>query len=332
MKAVVMTGAGEPDVLQLQEIPEPKLTGLRELLIRVRAAGVNPIDTKLRKRGSFYPDRTPTVLGCDGAGIVEAVGSESRLFRVGDEVYFCQGGLGGFQGNYAEYAVVDERFVSHKPNSLSFEQAAAVPLVLITAWEALFDRGRLEAGRQVLIQAGAGGVGHVAIQLAKLAGVSVCTTVSSAEKAEFAAGLGADEVIRYTETDVVAAVHRWTQGEGVDLAFDTVGGAVLSQCFQATKIYGDVVTLLAPAADTDWKPARDRNLRFSFELMLTPLLKNLVQAQQDQAKILQQSARLIDQQKLRVHVSHLLPLAEAATAHRLIEQGGMMGKVVLTVA
>lgn len=329
MKAVLMTAAGGPEVLQVQEVPTPQIQSDTELLIRLKAAGVNPVDTKVRQRGGFYPNAIPAILGCDGAGVVEAIGSAVQKFKVGDAVYFCNGGLGGPPGTYAEYALLDERFAALKPNSLNFAEAAAVPLVLITAWEALYDRGRLEAGRQILIQAGAGGVGHVAIQLAKLTGAQVCTTVSSAEKAGFVKALGADQVIDYTRSDVVKTVLDWTAGEGTDLTFDTVGGAILSQSFAATRVYGDVVTLLAPAADTDWKTARDRNLRVSYELMLTPMIQGLVTAQQDQAKILQQGARLIDQGQLKVHVQQALPLTDAATAHRLIEAGSMTGKLVL---
>ncbi|HEY9648817.1 MAG TPA: zinc-dependent alcohol dehydrogenase family protein [Chroococcidiopsis sp.] len=331
MKAMVMTAAGDPAVLQLRDVPVPQLGNDTDLLIQLKAAGINPIDTKLRQRGTFYPDQSPAILGCDGAGIVVATGSGARQFRVGEAVYFCHGGLGGPVGNYAEYIVVNEQFVSHKPNSLSFEQAAAAPLVLITAWEALYDRGRLEAGRDVMIHAGAGGVGHVAIQLAKLTDTTVYTTVSSAEKAEFVAKLGADQIIRYTDCDWVAETLALTDGEGVDLCFDTVGGPVLSQSFAATKIYGDVVTILAPDADTQWKTARDRNLRISYELMLTPMLKGLVQARRDQAKILRQCARLIDQEKLRIQLTHTLPLDKAAEAHRMIEQGSTTGKIVLSI-
>jgi NADPH2:quinone reductase len=326
-----MTAAGSPEVLQVQEVPEPKIQQDTDLLIRLKAAGVNPIDTKLRQRGTFYPEQMPAILGCDGAGIVEAIGTKVQQFRVGDEVYFCHGGLGTQAGNYAELVVVDEQVVARKPASLSFAEAAAAPLVLITAWEALYDRGRLEAGRQVLVQAGAGGVGHVAIQLAKLIGADVCTTVSSAEKAAFVHSFGVDHVILYTQTDVVKSVLDWTNGAGVDLAFDTVGGAVLSQSFAATSIFGDVVTILAPDANTDWKTARDRNLRVSFELMLTAMLKGLAEAQQEQTKILQQCALLIDQGQLKVQLSHTFPLAEAAAAHRLLETGSVTGKIALII-
>jgi NADPH2:quinone reductase len=332
MKAILMTAAGSPDVLQPQDVPQPQIQHGKEILVRLQAAGVNPIDTKLRSRGTFFPNALPAILGCDGAGIVEAIGADVQSFRVGDEVYFCNGGLGGHPGTYAEYATIDERFAAHKPKTLSFVEAAAVPLVLITAWEALYDRGRLEAGRQVLIQAGAGGVGHLAIQLAKLAGATVCTTVGSPEKAEFVKRLGADEVILYKKTDAVQHVLDWTAGEGVDLAFDTVGGSTLSHCFAATRVYGDVVTLLAADPSTDWKTARDRNLRVSYELMLTPMLKGMTKAQQDQAKILQQGARLLDQGELKIHLQQVLPLSEAATAHQWLEAGSTTGKLVLSIA
>ncbi|KYC40109.1 alcohol dehydrogenase [Scytonema hofmannii PCC 7110] len=332
MKAVLMTAAGNPEVLQLQEVPNPSFPlGETELLIRLQAAGVNPIDTKLRKRGTFYPDKMPAILGCDGAGVVEAVGAAVQRFRIGDEVFFCNGGLGAHQGNYAEYTTVDERFTARKPTSVSFVEAAAAPLVLITAWEALYERGRLEPGERVLIHAGAGGVGHVAVQLAKLKGANVCTTVGCQEKAEFVRKLGADQAILYKQTDFVQAALDWTGGEGVDLAFDTVGGETLHKTFPAVRVYGDLVTILEPDANTVWKAARQRNLRIGLELMLTPMLQGIVEAQQHQAEILEQCAKWMDGGKLKIQVSKTFPLQEAAKAHQLLETGSMTGKIVLLV-
>jgi len=329
MKAVLMTGPGGPEALSVDQVAEPRLGTDRGLLVRLKAAGVNPVDTKLRSRGTFYPDRLPCILGCDGAGVVEAVGDSVSRFRVGDEVYFCNGGIGGEPGNYAEYALVDERFAAAKPETLSFAEAAAAPLVLITAWESLYDRARLQAGQTVLVHAGAGGVGHVAIQLAKQAGCRVCTTVSSEEKAAFVRRLGADEVVDYKTTDFADDALAWTGGIGVDVALDTVGGATFVKSFEAVRHYGDLVTLLQPPADSDWKVARIRNLSISLELMLTPMYDGLTDARTHQAEILEQASRLFDQETLKIQVSHTLPLAEAAQAHRLIEQGGMVGKIVL---
>lgn len=322
---------GEPNVLQVTDVDQPVIQSETEILVRLKAAGLNPIDVKLRKRGTFYPDNLPAILGCDGAGIVEAVGGAVQKFRVGDEVYFCNGGLGAHPGNYAEFAIVDERFAARKPQSLSFAEAAAAPLVLITAWEALYDRARLQAGQQVLIHAGAGGVGHVAIQLAKLQGAIVATTISSAEKAAFVQSLGAEYIINYKQDNFVDAILNWTDGQGVDVVFDTVGGATLGKSFAAVQIYGDVVTILEADPSTDWKVARIRNLRTSFELMLTPLLQGLVDEQIAQAKILEQCARLIDNGELKIHCDRVFPLEQAADAHRLLEAGGFVGKLALEI-
>ncbi len=331
MKAIIMTAVGGTDVLQVHEVPEPTLKTERQILVRLKAAGVNPVDTKLRSRGTYYPDRMPCILGCDGAGVVESVGGEVTSFRPGNEVYYCNGGIGGEPGNYAEYAVVEERFATRKPESISFEEAAAAPLVLITAWESLHDRARIQSGNRVLIHAGAGGVGHVAIQLAKHAGCLVCTTVSSPEKAALVGELGADEVIDYKTTDFADAGLAWSDGIGVDAALDTVGQGTFVKTFQAVRHYGDLVTILQPPPDTDWKVARIRNLRISLELMLTPMYDDLVDQRAQQTRILEECTHLFDQGELQVKVSHALPLEEAAEAHRLVEQGSMTGKVVLTM-
>ncbi|MCU0534123.1 MAG: zinc-dependent alcohol dehydrogenase family protein [Hydrococcus sp. Prado102] len=334
MKAIVMTAPGAPDVLELREVSTPKLDKPTEILVKVKAAGINPIDTKLRQRGTFYPDGMPAILGCDGAGIIEAVGSQVTTFKPGDEVYYCVGGLGkAGTGNYAEFAVVDASLVARKPTSLSFAEAAAAPLVLITAWEALYDRGRLEAEQKVLIHAGAGGVGHVAIQLAKLKGAQVCTTVGSPDKERLVRQLGAERPILYKQTDFVKAVLDWTDGKGVDLAFDTVGGKTFFDSCAAVRVYGDLVTILEPDASVgNLKVARNRNLRISLELMLTPALMGLENAQKQQAEILKQCAVLIDEGKLKIHLSRTYPLEEASVAHQAIETGSITGKLALAIA
>ena len=331
MKAVVMTAVGGPEVLQVQDVPPPRIERDTEMLVRLKAAGINPIDTKLRKAGTYYPDRMPAILGCDGAGVVEAVGAAVTAYQPGDAVYFCHGGIGGQPGSYAEYAVIDAALVAPKPSRLSFAEAAAVPLVLITAWEALHHQGQLQSGQRVLIHAGAGGVGHVAIQLAKLAGARICTTVGSAAKAAFASGLGAEEAILYREQDFVERTLSWTNGRGVDLAFDTVGGSTFQQTFAAVRVYGILSTLLQPDAGTDWKLARLRNLRIALVLMLSPMFLGLRDHQQRQAAILRHCGQLFDRGDLRIEVSHTLPLEQAAEAHRLLGTGSMQGKVVLSI-
>jgi len=325
-----MIKAGTPDVLEYQEIETPEIKLDSELLIHIQAAGVNPLDTKLRQ-GLYPMDNLPAVLGCDGSGIVEAIGSEVSKFKVGDEVYFFHGGIGPIQGNYAEFRTIEERFLAHKPESLNFTEAAAAPLALITAWEALHDRVQIKAGQNVFINAGAGGVGHLAIQLAKIVGANVCTTASSEEKADFVRSLGADMVINYKEQDFVAAIMDWTDGKGVDIVMDNVGGEWIEKSFPAVAHYGQFVTLLQPDKETDWTVARQRNIGIHLEIMLSPMLFDLQDAQKHQTFILEECARYFDAGKLKIHISKSMPLAEAATAHTDIETGTTTGKIVLTM-
>lgn len=330
MKAILMTAVGDPDVLKFQEIAEPEISTATQIKIKLQAAGVNPVDTKLRCNGVFYDQPLPAVLGCDGSGIVVETGTTASQFSVGDKVWFCHGGLGREPGNYAEYTVLDERWVSHSPKTYSFIEAAAAPLVLITAYGALFDRGGLQAGQTVLIHAGAGGVGHVAIQLAKLKGAKVITTVSSGQKAEFVKSLGADEAIVYTQGGFADAVNELTGGKGADLVFDTVGAAVFKESIAVTAHFGRLVTLLDPG-ELSLAEARMRNLLIGFELMLTPMLRDLADARDKHIAILKQCALWADQGLLKLHVSKIVPLEAAAEAHRLIEAGHTTGKIVLSV-
>ncbi len=329
MKAVTMTAVGDADVLRVCEVDTPGEPGLHQVRVRIHAVGVNPVDTKLRSRGVFFDDALPAILGCDGAGVVEATGDAVTRFSVGDEVWFCNGGLGREPGNYARYTLVDEHVARVKPKSVDFFHAAAAPLVLITAWEALHDRAAIQAGQTVLIHAGAGGVGHVAIQLAKLAGAHVISTVSDGSKAAFVRDLGADDAILYRDHDFVEVVNELTEGRGADIVFDTVGGEAFRQSINATAHYGTLVTLLDPGNDMQWKEARNRNLRIAFTLMLTPMLRDLPQARAHHGEILDACAAMIDNGQLKIHVNDVLPLSQAAEAHRRIEAGGMIGKLVL---
>ncbi len=330
MKAILMTAVGKIDVLKYQDIPEPEILETTQIKIKLQAAGVNPVDTKVRHNGLFFDQPLPAVLGCDGAGIVVETGTAVSQFKVGDKVWFCNGGLGREQGNYAQYTVLDQRWISLSPKTFSFIEAAAAPLVLITAWGALFDRGGLQAGQTVLIHAGTGGVGHVAIQLAKLKGAQVITTVSSAQKADFVKNLGADEAIIYTQHDFVAAVNELTDGKGADLVFDTVGSAVFEKSIAATAHFGRLITLLDPGK-LNLNEARMRNLLIGFELMLTPLLRDLPEARDKHVDILNNCAQWADQGLLKLHVSKQLPLEEAVIAHQLIETGHTTGKIVLSI-
>ena len=331
MQAILMTAIGDSTVLVEQNIAEPHLTQFTEIKVRLHAAGINPVDTKIRTGGLFYPNaELPAVLGCDGAGEVVEIGANVTDFKVGDKVWFCHGGLGREQGNYAEFTVIDQRWASLMPQNATFETAAAAPLVLITAWGALFERGNLQAGQTVLIHAGAGGVGHVAIQLAKIAGARVITTVSSNEKATFVKSLGADEIIFYNQTNVTTEVNRLTENRGADLVFDTVGADVFKSSIACTAHFGRIVTLL-DASNLDLNEARMRNLLIGFELMLTPMLRDLDSERDKHIELLKKCAAYIDAGQLAVHVSQVLPLAHAQKAHTLIEASHTMGKLVLSI-
>ena len=333
MRAILMNTPGAPEVLTAAEVPLPALTGPSDVLVKLHAAGVNPIDTKVRKANMYYPDQLPSILGCDGAGVAEAVGSSVTRVRVGDEVFFFNNGLGGAPGNYAEYTVVHEDYLALKPGNLSMVEAAAVPLALITSWEALINRGNLKEGQTALIHAGAGGVGHLAIQLARYLKARAATTISSTEKANFVQSLGAELAIDYRCHDFVKATLDWTDGRGVNLALDTVGGETFCKSFSAIRLYGRIVSLLSTSCDAkQLNTARLRNLSIGYVQMAAPLYFDLKPARVVQTSILEQGSKLFEQGVLKVHVSHALPLTEAAEAHRLIEAGHTLGKIVLKIA
>ncbi|MCR4299660.1 MAG: zinc-dependent alcohol dehydrogenase family protein [Gallionella sp.] len=330
MRAILMTAPGNPDVLQLRDIPKPELPSPHHLRVKLAAAGINPVDTKLRAKPTYYPDKLPAILGCDGAGIVEKTGHAVSRFKVGDAVFFCNGGIGDEPGNYAEYTTLHEDYCAAKPANLSLQDSAALPLVLLAAWEALIERANLQAGQTILIHAAAGGVGHVAVQLAHHFGARIAVTVGDNKKAGLVHGLGAEKIINYRAQDFVQETLNWTEGKGADVVFDTVGGETFLRSLNAVRIGGEVVSLLAtPLAAADVQLARLRNLSLGFELMLTPQVLIRHGERVRQRRILEQGAQLVEAGKLGVLVSHKLPLEEAAEAHRLIEQGGMLGKIIL---
>jgi NADPH2:quinone reductase len=210
--------------------------------------------------------------------------------------------------------------------------SAALPLVLITAWESLMERANLQAGQTVLIHAAAGGVGHVALQLAHHLGARIAVTVGDDKKAGLAHGLGAEKIINYKTQDFVQKTLEWTDGKGTDVVFDTVGGETFLCSMNAARIGGKVVSLLATAmSQDDVLKARLRNLSLCYELMLTPQIMNQHDERVRQRKILEQGARLVEQGLLGVLVTHTLPLQQATEAHWMIEAGGMIGKIILTM-
>jgi len=327
---MLMTAVGGPEVLQLADLPDPEISGQHDVLVRLRAAGINPADYKQRTYGTGGP--LPAVLGSDGAGVVQAIGPAVTRVAAGDEVFFCDGGFRSAPGTYTELRVVDERYLALKPRRLSFVEAAAAPLVTITAWEALHERARIGAGQFVLVQAGAGGVGHLSVQIARLAGARVATTVRPGPKAELATSLGAELCIDYTREDVAEKLRGWSGMDGADVVHDTVGGKTFTACFSLVRPYGDLVSNVeSPWEDEAIAATHNRNLRVSFTWMPAPMVFGWTEHRQRQREILERAAIHFDAGDLRVEVGATFPLADAADAHRALEAGQITGKAVLTM-
>ena len=329
-RAIVATAKGGPDVLQLTAIDLGWPAGPSDVLVRLHAAGVNPADCFFRQLGGYIDGPGPLVPGHDGAGVVQAAGPKVTAVKPGDHVCFCNGGIGGTPGAYAAHAVVPAAQLALIPDGISFETAAALPLVAITAWESLYERAGLKADEHVLIHGGAGGTGHIAIQLAHLHGARVATTVSSAEKAEFVRGLGADLAVDYRANDFVDAVRDWSGG-GADVALDNAGAEVLQKTYRCMAPYGRIVTLMGIAPDDAELSAYNANVAVFNEMMLTPMWRGLTIRLAMQAQIVRECLALVAAGELKVHIAARFPLAGAAAAHALLERGGMFGKIVLTM-
>jgi NADPH:quinone reductase-like Zn-dependent oxidoreductase len=326
MRAVVLDEFGGP--LDLREVDTPA-AGAGQVLVRVEASGVNPLDTKIRAgRAGHAQSRLPAVLGVDLAGVVEKVGPGAEGFAPGDEVYGLTGGVGELQGSLAEYAAVDARLLAPKPAVLSMRQAAALPLAVITAWEGLVDRAGVRGGQKVLVQGGAGGVGHIVVQLARSRGAQVYAT-GSAKSLDTIRALDATP-IDYTATEVAQYVDRYTAGEGFDVVFDTVGGSTLDASFAAVRAYtGHVVSALGWGSHS-LAPLSFRGATYSGVFTLLPMLTG--RGREHHGEILRAAAALADAGALTPLLDErVFGLADVAEAHAAVESGKTRGKVVVEV-
>ena len=307
------------------DLPCP-VPGPGQVLVRVQASGVNPLDAKIRGgKAAHARQPLPAVLGLDMAGEVVDVGLGVSAFRRGEAVYGMVGGVGGAQGTLAEYVAVNADLIAAKPKSLSIREAAALPLVTITAWEGIVNRAKVRSGQKVLVHAGAGGVGHIAVQLAKSRGADVFATVSP-DKRAVAESFGAT-AIDYTALTPEQYVDLHTGGEGFDVVYDTVGGATIDASFAAVKRYtGHVVSCLGWTTHS-LAPLSFRGATYSGVFSLLPLLTGLYQAHHGQ--ILRDAAALVDAGKLKPLVNdRRFSAAEIASAHALVESG-TVGKVIV---
>jgi NADPH:quinone reductase-like Zn-dependent oxidoreductase len=307
------------------DIPRPTLSE-NGVLIRIQASGINLLDTKTRAGVAEHAKQPlPAVLGLDMAGTVEEVGNGVTRFKPGDEVYGMVGGVGGLQGTLAEFIAVDTDLLAHKPRSLSMREAAALPLVTITAWEGLVDRARVDAGQSVLVHAGAGGVGNIVIQLARAFGAEVFSTVSP-EKSGIVKDLGATP-IDYHSSFVEGYVAAHGSGDGFDIVYDTVGGATLDASFVAAKRYtGHVVSALGWGSHS-LAPLSFRGATYSGVFTLYPLICG--EGRIHHGEILAQASALADAGKLRpLLYKESLNIRDIGIAYDLVTSG-TLGKVVV---
>lgn len=326
MRAMVVSQFGGPEVLELREVAEPA-PGEHDLLIEVHCAALNPVDFKIR-RGAFGEGRTlPIIPGYDVSGVVRACGSKAEGFNVGDEIYASPSLIR--DGADAPFVCVDARTAAPKPRSLDHAHAAALPLVTLTAWEALYERAQIQAGETVLIHAGGGGVGHVATQLAKSRGCRVLTTAGREQTIDLSRSLGADVVIDYTQDDFTDQVKHETAGQGCAVVFDCVGGEVFDRSLGCVAVNGRMLTIVGTGSVDALRKLFVRNASLHFEFMGAPTIYGI--RPQKQGRILRAAAALVDRGQLRVHVSRTLDLPDLAEGHRLQETGHVTGKIAVRV-
>ncbi len=308
MKAIRIHEFGGPEVLKLEDIPRPK-PAADEVLIKVYASGVNPVDYKIRAglRKEKFPTTFPLTPGWDVSGVIEEIGNDVKHLKKDDEVYSLPDPTK--DGTYAEYVIVKENKVGKKPKSIDHVHAAGVPLAGLTAWQGLFDFGKLQAGEKVLIHAASGGVGTFAVQFAKWKGAYVIGTTSE-KNIDFVKQLGADEVIDYKKEKFENKL------KDIDIVFDTIGGETQKRSVEVIKNGGRLITTLKPEVTDE---AKEKNIHFEgFSAQSYP----------DQ---LEKIAELIDEGKVKPVVSKIFSLEEAAEAQKLIEQGHTTGKIILKI-
>jgi NADPH2:quinone reductase len=324
MLAAVAESAQAP--LAVRQIDRP-VPGQGQVLVRVYAAGVNPLDTKIAAgAGAHARQALPAVLGLDLAGTVVELGEAVEGFIVGQEVFGMPGGIGGAQGTMAEYIAVDARLIAAKPHTLDMREAAALPLVFITAWEGLVDRANVRAGQRVLIHGGAGGVGQVAVQLAKARGADVYAT-GSAGSLDFIRSLGAT-AIDYQAQSVEDYVEHYTAGEGFDIVYDTVGGSTLDASFKAVKAYTGHVLSCLGWGQHSLAPLSFKSATYSGVFTLAPLLTG--KGREHHGAILREAAALANAGQLTIRVDQQhFALPDVNEAFRQVAEGRSKGKTVI---
>ncbi|WP_312404294.1 zinc-dependent alcohol dehydrogenase family protein [Rhizobium sp.] len=327
MKALVLSAFGSTDNFAVNNIPDPVLRQ-GQVLVRIAAASLNPIDNKIREGLPIGP-ALPAVLGCDFSGTIVEVGDNVSGYSIGDEVYGLAGGVKGHGGTLAELIAADARLIARKPRSLSMRQAAALPLVSISAWEAI-ARANLKASEQVLIHGAAGGVGHIAVQLAHDLGAVVTATVGKISDEAIVRGLGAEHVVFYRQEKPADYVSRITQGRGFPVVIDTVGGENLANSFQAAAISGRISTT-ASRTTLDLTPVHSKGLTFGVVFTLIPMLYDI--GADTHGDILRQVATMVESGLVKPLIDERrFGLADAPAGYDFLQSGSAKGKIVIDVA
>lgn len=328
MKVMQINTYGENAKFEAADIDKPT-AGAGQVLVKIAASSVNTVDTMIKNMGKELPlsPDTPAILGMDFAGTIEAVGEGVADFSIGDEVYGCAGGLADLPGSLAEYMAADSRLIAKKPANLSMKESAALPLVAITAYEGLMRAG-ITKGQKVLVHGGSGGVGHVAVQLAKHFGADVFSTGGGDKQQRLIESLGATS-INYKNEKVADYVAAYTEGAGFDLVFDSVGGENMLNSFEATSLNGQVATTVS-LCELDLTLAHFKGLSLHVVFMLIPMLYDF--NRQTHGDILKELALIAEAGELKpVLDENQYSLEEVGAAHTRLESGQAMGKVVVEI-
>ncbi len=326
MKAMIINAYGENATFEAADVDKPNVNA-GHVLVEIAASSVNTVDTMIRSMGKDLPlsPDTPAILGMDFAGTVQEVGDGVSGFAVGDEVYGCAGGLADLPGALAQYMVADSNLIAHKPKNLSMREAAALPLVAITAYEGLIRAG-VQQGQKVLVHGGSGGVGHVALQLAKHWGADVYSTGGGDKQLALIEQLGATGINYKTET-VEQYVAKHTDGAGFDVVFDSVGGANMTNSFAAAALNAHVATTVS-MCELDLTPAHFKGLSLHVVFMLIPMLHNFKREQH--AEILRDLSKICEAGGLKPVVDEeSFSLEQVDQAYARLKSGKAMGKVVV---
>ena len=328
MKAMIVRSFGGPEVFEAAELPTPEASA-GHVLVRVAATSVNMVDTMIRQMGPKLPlsPEPPAVLGMDFAGTIEAIGEGVTEYAVGDEVYGCAGGLADLQGALAEYMVADAKLIAHKAKNLTMREAAAIPLVGITAYEGLMRAG-ISEGKSVLVHGGSGGVGHIAVQIARHLGADVYATGGGDKQLALIEKLGAKAINYKTET-VADYVAKHTDSAGFDIVFDSVGGDNMTKSFEAAALNGQIASTVS-MLEMDLTPVHFKGLSLHVVFMLIPMLHNV--KREEHGKILKQLAAIAEVGDLTPVLDEMqFSLNEVGAAHERLVSGQGMGKVVVDI-